>query len=265
MKIFTVDAFSDVLFKGNPAGVCPLENEIPDALMQSIAREMNLSETAFFLPKNNGYHLRWFTPLKEVDLCGHATLGTAHILWQEGYLRENQPAVFSTLSGELRAEKQGEWIEMLFPLGSIPQTSAHNTALLQAMGLDQVVFMGEYRPNRYLIELPAAEQVRACTPNFSKLYEIGADRIMITAPSDDSRFDFVSRYFAPGAGINEDPVTGSAHTHLAPYWAKKLGKDQLTAYQASARGGMLQLRLKDDKVIIRGQAVTVLKGELQIS
>ena len=265
MKIYTVDAFTDQPFHGNPAGVCPLSHELPDTILQAIAREMNLSETAFFLPINNGFHLRWFTPLKEVDLCGHATLATAHILWQEGYLQTDQMALFSTLSGELRAKKQGQWIEMDFPRGTVPQQEQHHGAILQALGIREIVFMAAYRPDRYLIELPDAAQVRCCSPNFSQLSEIGVDRIMITARSDDPRYDFVSRYFAPGAGINEDPVTGSAHTYLTPYWAAKLNKTDLHAYQASARGGILQLHLTQDRVIIRGQAITMLKGTFQTS
>jgi PhzF family phenazine biosynthesis protein len=265
MKIYTVDAFTDKAFKGNPAGVCPMETMLPENTLQDIAREMNLSETAFFLPINTGYQLRWFTPLKEVDLCGHATLATAHILWQEGFLAKNQLAVFSALSGELHAQKQGDWIEMQFPRGTVPQMCQPKSDLLQALGIEKMEFMGEYRPNRYLIEVTKASQVRQLSPNFSKLHEIGVDRIIVTAHSDDAAFDFVSRYFAPGAGINEDPVTGSAHCYLTPYWAAKLGKEKLNAYQVSARGGILQLQLTPEHVMIRGQAVTVIKGEMMLT
>ena len=262
MKLFIVDAFTNQTFSGNPAAVCPLDEMRPDEDLQAIAREMNLSETAFFVPQEQGFHLRWFTPIKEVDLCGHATLATAHILWQEKYLSKKETAVFSTLSGTLLANKQGDWIELQFPRGEVQTMASPNQEVLHALGLDEIIFMGFYRPNRYLIEVPQAEQVRTLKPNFSKLLELGADRIMITAKADQAPYDFVSRYFAPGAGVNEDPVTGSAHCYLTPYWSKKTGKESLIAYQASARGGELRVQLTAENVLIRGQAVTVFTGSL---
>ena len=264
MKIYTVDAFTNTPFKGNPAGVCPLDNMLPDEVMQNIAREMNLSETAFFTSIETGFHLRWFTPTKEVDLCGHATLATAHILWQEGFLAENEEAVFSTLSDILKAKKLNDWIEMQFPLGEVPEESNFKQEVLAAMGINNPVFMGEYRENRYLIEVDSVEEVRNIQPNISKLKEIGANRLMVTAKGDHASYDFVSRYFAPGVNIDEDPVTGSAHCYLTPYWARKTGKTDFFAHQASARGGDLKLSITDENVIILGQAVTMLKGEINI-
>jgi PhzF family phenazine biosynthesis protein len=264
MKLFTVDAFTNTPFAGNPAGVCPLEHMIADEIMQNIAREMNLSETAFFAPIENGYHLRWFTPAKEVDLCGHATLATAHILWQEGFLAENETAIFNTLSGILKAKKLGDWIEMQFPLGEVPEKSTLNTEVLSALGIEQPLFMVEYRTDRYLIEVATNAEVKSIKPNFSTLKEMGADRIMVTAKGEGSPYDFVSRYFAPGVDIDEDPVTGSAHCYLTPYWARKTSKTDFFAHQASARGGDLKLTITDENVIIRGQAVTMLKGEMNI-
>jgi PhzF family phenazine biosynthesis protein len=265
MKIFIIDAFTCKSFSGNPAAVCPLEKMLPDEKLQAIAREMNLSETAFFVPQDVGFHLRWFTPLKEVDLCGHATLATAHILWQEKLLADDQAAIFSTLSGTLSAKKQQDWIELQFPRGEIQELPSPNADILQALGINDLIYMGSYRPNRYLIEVPQADLVRTLNPNFSRLLELGADRIMVTAKGDQAPYDFVSRYFAPGAGINEDPVTGSAHCYLTPYWSKKIGKDSLIAYQASMRGGELRLKLTNENVLIRGQAVTIFKGELLYS
>ncbi|MBI9048679.1 MAG: PhzF family phenazine biosynthesis protein [Anaerolineaceae bacterium] len=264
MKIYTVDAFTNRPFRGNPAAVCPLSKMLPDDTLQDIACEMNLSETAFFVPVDDGYHLRWFTPLQEVDLCGHATLATAHILWQKQYLSEEKIAVFSTLSGTLTAKKQGDWIAMQFPRGETRPITSSISEILQALGIENPVFIGQYRPDRYLIELKNEEQIRQVIPNFSKLKEIGANRIMITAAGNGEPYDFISRYFAPGAGINEDPVTGSAHCYLTPYWAKKTGKNEFSAHQASARGGDLQLKLTDDHVIIRGQAITMLSAALNL-
>lgn len=264
MKLYTVDAFTNTPFSGNPAGVCPLDHMITDEIMQNIAREMNLSETAFFTPIENGFHLRWFTPAKEVDLCGHATLATAHILWQEGFLAENETAVFSTLSGIIKAKKLADWIEMQFPLGKVPQESSLNTEVLSALGIEHPLFMGEYRENRYLIEVATVAEVKSIKPNISVLKEIGADRIMVTAAAESAPYDFVSRYFAPGVDIDEDPVTGSAHCYLTPYWARKTGKKDFFARQASARGGDLELSITDENVIIRGQAVTMMKGDMNV-
>jgi PhzF family phenazine biosynthesis protein len=260
MKLYTVDAFTAQAFSGNPAAVCPLEKTLPDETMQAIAREMNLSETAFFLPQETGFHLRWFTPKKEVDLCGHATLATAHILWQENFLPCDQPAIFSTLSGQLTAKKQGDWIEMQFPRGETTALATPKSEVLHALGIEQVSFLGEYRPNRYLIELANADLVQQLKPNFNRLSEIGADRIIVTAAGYPP-YDFISRYFAPGAGVNEDPVTGSAHCYLTPYWGQKMNKNTFSAYQASARGGELKLQLTPNHVLIRGQAVTILRSE----
>lgn len=261
IPLFQVDSFTSRPFAGNPAGVCILSEPKPDVWMMAVAREMNLSETAFLLPEGSGYRLRWFTPKVEVALCGHATLASAHILWQQGLLGEDQKALFYTLSGELSAVLEtGGWIVMDFPAHRV--TAAEPPAgLLEALGVKAARFTGSYRES-HLVELAGEDEVRALAPDFSALLRVKTRSVAVTARSADPTFDFVSRYFAPAVGIDEDPVTGSAHCALAPYWAEKLGKPEISAYQASARGGALRARLAGERVLLYGQAVTVLKGEL---
>jgi PhzF family phenazine biosynthesis protein len=258
--IYQVDAFTDHPFAGNPAGVCLLAQNASEAWLQAIAREMNLSETAFLVQQGPGYHLRWFTPVKEVRLCGHATLASAHILWESGALRADQMACFQTLSGELTAERCGEWIEMNFPARPA-QAEAPLDGLLDVLGVQtarEVVKSNQ----TYLVELVDEEQVRALQPDFFNLAKLPVRSVVVTARSATSEFDFVSRYFAPAVGINEDPVTGSAHCILTPYWAGRLGKTEMRAYQASARGGVLRVRAAGERVIMCGQAVTVMACHL---
>ncbi len=265
MKLFQVDAFTDRLFAGNPAGVCLLDAEVPDSWMQSMAAEMNLSETAFLLGTPSGWSLRWFTPRVEVALCGHATLSAAHIMLQEGMLRSGEEAVFHTKSGALSARAENEWIVLDFPAKKVVP-AAPPPGLIEALGLerDEFLFCGKNKDD-YLLELPDEELVRSLDPDFVALSDVEARGTMVTAPSSRCEFDFASRFFAPAVGVNEDPVTGSAHCALAPYWGKKLGKSLMNAEQVSARGGVLLVEVRGERVLLRGKAVTVFRGEIAVS
>ena len=262
MKLFQVDAFTDRLFAGNPAGVCLLEAEVPDTWMRSMAAEMNLSETAFLLGRPSGWSLRWFTPRVEVALCGHATLSTAHIMLQEGLLQPGNEAVFHTKSGLLSAQAEDEWIVLDFPAKKIVPV-APPPGLIEALGLerDEYLFCGKNKDD-YLLELPDEELVRSLDPDFVALSDVEARGTMVTAPSSRCEFDFASRFFASAVGVNEDPVTGSAHCALAPYWGAKLGKTLMNAEQVSARGGAMLVEVKGERVLLRGKAVTVFRGEI---
>jgi PhzF family phenazine biosynthesis protein len=254
-----VDAFTDRPFAGNPAGVCVLTGEVAAEWMQRAAAETNLSETAFVRRREDGdFDLRWFTPVVEVELCGHATLATAHTLWEAGELDVSSPARFHTKSGLLVATRHSDWIELDFPASSA-EACAPLTGLLAALGLS-ALFVGKTRFD-YLVEVKSEGDVRSAQPDFRALKALGTRGVMITARSETSGIDFVSRFFAPGVGIDEDPVTGSAHCALAPYWRQKLGKDDLVGYQASARGGVVRCRVRGDRVLLGGQAVTVVRGE----
>lgn len=257
--VFQVDAFTATPFRGNPAAVVPLEAPRDDAWMQDVAREMNLSETAFLLPMADGQRLRWFTPAVEVDLCGHATLASAHVLWETGRLADDAEARFHTRSGLLTARRDGDWIEMDFP-ATPPAPAAAPPGLLEALGVEAAdVARSRFD---YLVRVSSAAAVRAVRPDFGRLREVEARGVIVTAEADDGAHDFVSRFFAPRAGVDEDPVTGSAHCCLAPYWAARTGRDAMAGYQASARGGAVHVRLDGDRVKLRGRAVTVLRGIL---
>jgi len=260
MRIYQVDSFTNEPFKGNPAGVCILEEPADEAWMQHVAMEMNLAETAFVRRRDDGaFDLRWFTPAVEVELCGHATLATAHILWETGVLTPGAQARFHTASGLLTADRKGDRIELDFPANP-PKRIEPPNELLDALGVAPT-YVGETRFD-YLVEVSDANTVRGASPDFRQLKRLGVRGVMITARSDDDAVDFVSRFFAPGAGIDEDPVTGSAHCALAPYWGEKLSREELVGYQASARGGVVHCRVVGDRVRLAGYAVTVLKGEL---
>jgi PhzF family phenazine biosynthesis protein len=259
VRILQVDAFTNKMFAGNPAAVCVQEKAPSEQWMRDVAGEMNLSETAFLVPNADGYHLRWFTPAVEVDLCGHATLASAHVLWEDGHLAPGKQARFSTRSGVLLADRRGEWIELDFP-ATIAAPAEPPAYLLEALGVP-ARFVGKTRFD-YFVAIDTEEQVRGLQPNFSALRGLGVRGVIVTARSSSAEFDFVSRFFAPGAGIDEDPVTGSAHCALAPYWSEQLGKKEMTGFQASARGGVVRVRLQGDRVILGGQAVTALRGEL---
>ncbi len=258
LPLVQVDAFSAVPFKGNPAAVCILDASRDAGWMQNVAAEMNLAETAFLHKQNEGYSLRWFTPTTEVDLCGHATLASAHVLWETGRLPSEEQARFHTRSGTLTALRSGDWIELNFP--AKPQEEAEAPPyLLDALGIPSALHIGRNQFD-YVVELDSEEALRAVQPNHAQLRRLPVRGVIITSRSTD--YDFVSRFFAPGSGIDEDPVTGSAHCALAPYWGQKLGKTEMLAYQASPRGGVLRLRLEGERVILAGQAVTILSGEL---
>lgn len=259
IPIVQVDAFTDDAFAGNPAAVCLLDGPRNERWMQSVANEMNLSETAFLIKRDDGFDLRWFTPEAEVELCGHATLASAHVLWEEDILGKQEAARFHTRSGLLSATRKEGWIEMDFP-AELQKPAIAPPALTRALGTTPV-YIGKNRFD-YLVELESEDVLRNLHPDFSVLKTVPARGVIVTAPSDSKDYDFVSRFFAPAIGINEDPVTGSAHCCLGPYWQKRLKKDFFTAYQASRRGGIVRVNVQGDRVMLSGQAVTVFRGEL---
>ncbi len=260
IPIYQVDSFTSEPFKGNPAGVCLLDHPADEAWMQHVAAEMNLSETAFVVKRSDGaFDLRWFTPAVEVELCGHATLAAAHILWEIEVLAADSEARFHTASGLLTAVREGDRITLDFPANP-PEPIEPPPGLLDALGVT-ASYVGRTRFD-YFVGVGETGAVREASPNFGELKRLGVRGVMITARSDDDAYHFVSRFFAPGAGIDEDPVTGSAHCALAPFWAAKLGRVELVGYQASARGGVVYCRVAGDRVLLSGQAVTVLRGDL---
>jgi PhzF family phenazine biosynthesis protein len=254
-----IDAFTDRPFAGNPAAVCLLEQERDAAWMQAVAAEMNLSETAFVRPLSNGFELRWFTPTIEVDLCGHATLASAHALWSEKLVASGSAIRFLSKSGELTCVQRDDLIELDFP--STPVGPAeHSDAVCNALGCDSI-FQGVSKFDRLV--LVGSEQVlRSIRPDFARLRDLPSRGVIVTSASTNPRFDFVSRFFAPNAGVDEDPVTGSAHCALGPFWSERLGKTEMTAFQASARGGIVRVRVAADRVFLAGHAITILKGVL---
>jgi PhzF family phenazine biosynthesis protein len=258
--LYVVDAFTDKPFGGNPAAVCLTEGPRDAGWMQRVAQEMNLSETAFLYPlASGGYHLRWFTPGAEVALCGHATLASAFTLWQAGALPQNSEARFHTLSGWLSCKRDGEWIAMDFPTKAI-SPCAPPAGLTEALGAEPR-FVG-INTMDYLVEVADAATLRRLTPNVMALASLPVRGVIVTAPSDTPEFDFLSRFFAPAVGVNEDPVTGSAHCALGPYWEAKRGKSELVGYQASARGGVVKLSVRGERILLCGQAVLVSRAEL---
>lgn len=259
LPLHHIDAFTDRPFAGNPAAVCLLERDMEAAWMQSVAAEMNLSETAFLLPRPDGFGLRWFTPAVEVELCGHATLASAHFLWSERLIKPKAVARFHTLSGVLTATQRDGWIELDFP--ATPATPAPAPAgMAAALGCAPVaVAKSAYD---YLIEVAKESEVRALEPDYRALRVVNARGVIVTAVGDNGKYDFVSRFFGPAVGIDEDPVTGSAHCVLGPYWQERLGRASFLAYQASPRGGEVRVEVKGDRVHLGGKAVTVSRGEL---
>ena len=257
LSIYQIDAFSACVFEGNPAAVCPLDEWLPDKTMQSIAEENNLSETAFFVPKDDGFHIRWFTPASEVDLCGHATLGSAYVLFNIlGY--KNEAIQFDSKSGILVVTKQDDWLTLDFPKQppvycETPKeiVEAFNKEPIECMMSEDIIAVFE---NEIDIE--------SANPNFEQLKKLDSRGVIITAKS--MRYDFVARFFAPKYGIPEDPVTGSAYTQLAPYWASKLGKQKFKAKQLSSRGGELYCEILGDRVLISGKATKYMEGKITI-
>ena len=258
IQLFQIDAFTDKVFGGNPAAVCPWDHWLPDMLMQQIAMENNLAETAFFVRTGNRFEIRWFTPEIEVDLCGHATLASAFVIFNLQHF--SKPVIeFSSRSGPLRVSKSGDLLTLDFPADEFVESAAPEE-LLEGMGLRPLeIYKGK---TDYMLVYSNAEQVGNLNPDMIRLSKIDARGIIATAPGDD--VDFVSRFFAPQSGIPEDPVTGSAHTTLTPYWAKKLGRHILGARQLSKRGGRLQCRVAGNRVKISGEAKTYMAGEIDI-
>jgi len=259
VELHQVDAFASEPFAGNPAGVVLLPQAAPAAWMQAVAAEMNLSETAFLVRAAAGYGLRWFTPAVEVDLCGHATLASAHTLWETRSLAAAEEARFDTRSGRLTCRRTGEWIEMDFPADPARPIEPP-TGLLPALGVSGARFVGQDRFD-FLVELGSEDEVRELRPDMARLAVLGGRGVIVTAAAQTD-FHFVSRFFAPAAGIDEDPVTGSAHCCLAPYWGEKLDLTEMVGFQASARGGVVKVKTAGSRVVISGQAVTVFRGEL---
>ncbi len=264
LDLYRVDAFTDRPFGGNPAAVCLLPEPREAEWMQSAAREMSVSATAFLHPaEEGGWHLRWFTSTVELELCGHGTLASAHVLWESGRLSPGEPARFHSPSGLLTAERRDGAIEMDFPARAAVEEKPPESLLeeiAEALGVAPR-FVGKSRYD-YLIEAPSEEAVRAAAPDFARLRAFPVRGVILTAAASTGPYDFVSRFFAPGAGIDEDPVTGSAHCTLGPYWAARLGRSGFLAWQASARGGAVRVRVEGERVKLGGQAVTVLRGQL---
>ncbi|MCQ6562908.1 PhzF family phenazine biosynthesis protein [Paenibacillus mendelii] len=264
VPVSIIDAFTSEPFRGNPAAVCLLQEEREEQWMRLVAAEMNLSETAFLMQKTDGsYGLRWFTPLDEVDLCGHATLAAAHYLWEHGHREPEHKLLFLTRSGILTAERTADGITLDFPAEPVAPAVAPEE-LIQGLGLIPR-YVGRNRMD-YVVEVDSERTVRTLQPDMALLSRVETRGVIVTARADGgpgSRYDFVSRAFFPSIGINEDPVTGSAHCALAPYWQRRLRKDELVAYQASARGGELLLRPVGDRVRMSGTAVTVMNGHLR--
>lgn len=261
-KIFQVDAFTHEPYRGNPAGVCVLPEPKDEEWMQAVAREMNVAETAFLLADGvHNFNLRWFTPTIEVKLCGHATLACAHVLWEEGLVEADATLSFQTLSGTLTAQRAGEWIELDFPAEPPEQQNSYPLELRDALSVEPL-YVGRNRLD-FLVEVESEEVLRRLAPDMRLLRALRTRGVIVTSRSDNAKYDFVARFFAPGAGVDEDPVTGSAYCCLGPFWRERAGRDEMFAYQASPRGGEVRVRLAGGgRVLLGGQAVTVLRGEL---
>ena len=263
IAITQVDAFTSKPFAGNPAAVCILAEAPEERWMRDVAREMNLSETAFLVPRDGEYNLRWFTPAVEVDLCGHATLASAHVLWEEGHLAAGAQARFHTRSGLLLAERQGDWIEMDFPAEPLDSPISDQLELDRIAAALNAPLISAGR-NRFdlLVEFADEQTVRELQPDYRLIAAFPVRGVIATSRAAAPEFDFVSRFFAPRVGVDEDPVCGSAHCCLGPFWASRLGRTELTGRQVSPRGGVVKVRVDGPRVALIGQAVTVLRGEL---
>jgi PhzF family phenazine biosynthesis protein len=259
ISVFHVDAFTSRPFAGNAAAVCILDKPYADNWLQQVAGEMNLAATTFLYPQHDGYHVRWFSHQVELELCGHGTLASAHTLWEQGYLPHNKPVRFYTRAGLLVARHTDDWIELAFPAKPEEQVLEPQPILMASLGITPR-YIGKSQLD-YLVEVPSEEDLRALRPNFALLATFPTRGIIVTAATNPaSEYDFVSRFFCPAVGINEDPVTGSAHCVLSPFWSKRFGRAQLIGYQASQRGGIVRVHLDGDRVYLSGQAVTVLRG-----
>lgn len=262
-RIFQVDAFTAEPYKGNPAGVCILDKAKDERWMQSVAGEMNVAETAFLKRDKesaNTFGLRWFTPTVEVELCGHATLASAHLLWEEHQVEPESPINFQTRSGLLTAVRAGEWIELDFPTEPAESEGTYQAELKSALDVE-LLYVGRNRLD-FIVEVANERVLRSVEPDLRRLRGLGSRGVILTSGADDPKYDFVSRFFAPGAGVDEDPVTGSAHCCLGPFWKERLGREEMLGYQASSRGGEVRVRVMGNRVLLGGQAVTVLCGDL---
>ena len=259
IPIYQADAFTDTLFGGNPAAICPLEDWLNDDLMQKIAMENNLAETAFLVKDDTGYHIRWFTPTVEVKLCGHATLAAAHILFTH-FVPDANELVFHSKSGPLKVSRAGDILTLDFPATPAERVSSIPDGIFKGLGIDSApVFKS---PFDYMVVLPSQRVIEGLLPDFKTLSQVSARGVIATAPGDEA--DFVSRCFFPQSGIDEDPVTGSAHTAMVPYWSAELGKKKLKAIQLSKRRGYLDCELAGDRVLMSGRAVIFLQGEINV-
>jgi PhzF family phenazine biosynthesis protein len=259
VPLFQVDAFADSPFTGNPAGVCLLREPRKPEWLQQVAREMNLAETAFLVRENDAFNLRWFTPTVEVDLCGHATLASAHVLWEQKLLQPSEPARFSTRSGLLVCRQTEAGIEMDFP--AVPERASDApTGLAEALGV-RPVYLGRNKFD-YLAEVDSEDTLRHLRPDHRFLQTLPVRGVIVTSRASMPGYDFVSRFFAPGSGVDEDPVTGSAHCCLGPFWQRRMHKSEFVAYQASARGGTVRVRVAGDRVFLTGRAITIFRAEL---
>lgn len=261
LPYFIVDAFTDLPFAGNPAAVVPLNSWPEDSWLQNVAMEMNLSETAYFVPNSQGFDLRWFTPKVEVDLCGHATLASAKAMAEMGQLTDGSEVTFSTRSGVLPAMRKGDQFQLDFPIKPAEKTEPPS-GLIESFNI-RPVHVGRNQFD-YLLEVESEAVVRSLTPDFKRLAAVKCRGVIVTARSDSPQFDFVSRFFAPAAGVDEDPVTGSAHCCLADFWGKRLGRIEMVGYQASPRGGTVHVTIQGNRVLLSGEAVIVAQGELLV-
>ncbi|MBV9470556.1 MAG: PhzF family phenazine biosynthesis protein [Abitibacteriaceae bacterium] len=259
--IFKVDTFTDTPFAGNPAGVCLLDAPRDEEWMQSVAQEMNLPETAFLVAQDDGFQLRWFTPTVEVDLCGHATLASAHILWETGFV-QGQVIRFFTCSGLLSAQRSEQRITLDFPATAAQAATSDSKTLRDALGVTPL-YVGKSQFD-YLVEIDSEAAVRNLAPDLMLIKSLPVRGVIVTSRATIPDVDFVSRFFAPAAGIDEDPVTGSAHCCLVPFWSERLNKNRFIAHQVSQRGGILHLELNGDRVLISGAAITILRGEILV-
>jgi PhzF family phenazine biosynthesis protein len=258
IPLYQVDAFASNIFEGNPAAVCPLDHWLDDQTLQKIAMENNLSETAFYVSNQNGFHIRWFTPYAEIDLCGHATLATAFVLY-ECFQYPNDEIIFSSKSGELKVQRKEKQYQLDFPRIELELCRFVPTALLEAFDKTP---LGVFKGTNYVAIFHDEEDVLSLKPDFSRLKDLDLQGVSVTAPS--KKFDFINRYFVPKLGVDEDPVTGSAFCELAPYWAGKLHKDILTAKQVSKRGGLVDCKVMDNRVLISGEARLYMQARLLI-
>jgi PhzF family phenazine biosynthesis protein len=259
--IYQVDSFTEEPFRGNPAGVCLLDEDAPESWMRAVAAEMNLSETAFLRRLGEGFSIRYFTPEVEVPLCGHATLASAHILWEEGLVPKDNRISFDSKSGPLAAGREGEWVALDFPADPVEKTDVPKE-LAEPLGAEPRAVHEIRSGFCLLVELESDEVVRTLEPDIALMLRRGFGMVVVTSESSSREYDFVSRCFAPGVGIPEDPVTGAAHCALGPFWAERMGKREVTGYQASRRGGVVRVRDKGDRVEILGRTVTMIRGKL---